>query len=64
MIFANKQDLAGASSVEELREILDLDSIATHHCFVIACSAVTGENLEKGMDWIVNDVASRIFTLA
>ena len=25
------------------------------------CSAVTGENLVKGLDWVVDDVAGRLY---
>nr|CAH7738606.1 unnamed protein product [Callosobruchus chinensis] len=63
LIFANKQDLPGACNKEELRDILELDAIKTHHWKIISCSAVTGENLLEGMDWIIDDIAARIFTL-
>ncbi|XP_019879660.1 ADP-ribosylation factor-like protein 2 [Aethina tumida] len=63
LIFANKQDLPGACSMDELKEILELDSIKTHHWMIIPCSAVTGDNLLKGVDWIVSDISTRIFTL-
>ncbi|RUS25668.1 ADP-ribosylation factor family-domain-containing protein [Jimgerdemannia flammicorona] len=63
LVFANKQDLPGAVSDVQLRKVLDLDAIATHHWAIQACSAVTGENLLKGMNWVVTDVASRIYML-
>ncbi|KAG2217903.1 hypothetical protein INT45_008653 [Circinella minor] len=63
LVFANKQDLAGALSEQELRDALELDNIKSHHWAIQTCSAVTGENLLKGMDWVVNDVASRIYML-
>ena len=44
-------------------QALDLDSIKTHHWLIQDCSAVTGENLLKGVDWIIDDIASRIFTM-
>ncbi len=62
MIFCNKQDLPGARSIQEIAQILDLDSIQTHHWKVVGCSAVTGEALLEGMDWLVNDIASRIYS--
>ncbi|CAI2180127.1 14387_t:CDS:2, partial [Funneliformis geosporum] len=61
LIFANKQDLPGALTDDQIREGLELDSILTHHWAIQACSAVTGENLLLGMDWIVDDISSRIF---
>ncbi|KAF5270852.1 hypothetical protein FQA39_LY08297 [Lamprigera yunnana] len=63
LVFANKQDLPGAFSAEELRDILELDKIKTHHWTIVWCSAVTGENLLRGIDWLVDDIAARIFTL-
>jgi ADP-ribosylation factor-like protein 2 len=29
----------------------------------MACSAVSGEGLLEGIDWVVNDVKSRIFMM-
>ena len=44
-------------------QALDLDSITTHHWLIQGCSAVTGENLLLGIDWIIDDIASRIFSM-
>ena len=44
-------------------QAMELDSIKTHHWLIKGCSAVTGENLLIGIDWIIDDIASRIFTL-
>ena len=41
---------------------LDLDSLKTHHWSIVGCSAVTGENLLRGVDWILDDISTRIFT--
>ncbi|KAF6024332.1 ARL2 [Bugula neritina] len=62
MVFANKQDLPGALSATEIKQILELDSITTHHWLILGCSAVTGDNLLEGVDWTIDDIASRIFT--
>jgi ADP-ribosylation factor-like protein 2 len=63
LILANKQDLDGALSVEEMAEALDLKDpvFAKRHWEIHPCSAVTGEGLVEGMDWMVRDIASRIF---
>lgn len=63
LVFANKQDLPGALSSDAIKEALDLDNLKTHHWMVIGCSAVTGENLLTGVDWLIDDIASRIFTV-
>ncbi|KAK2709891.1 hypothetical protein QYM36_013542 [Artemia franciscana] len=62
LVFANKQDLPGAMKAEEIRDILGLEDIKTHHWRIVWCSAVTGENLLSGMDWLLADIASRVFT--
>ncbi|XP_026573463.1 ADP-ribosylation factor-like protein 2 [Pseudonaja textilis] len=62
LIFANKQDLPGALSPSAIQEALDLDSIQTHHWCIRGCSAYTGENLLAGIDWLLDDISSRIFT--
>ncbi|KAM7086544.1 ADP-ribosylation factor-like protein 2 isoform 1-T1 [Molossus nigricans] len=62
LIFANKQDLPGALSSNAIREALELDSIRSHHWCIQGCSAVTGDNLLLGIDWLLDDISSRIFT--
>jgi ADP-ribosylation factor-like protein 2 len=66
LIFANKQDLGGALSVQEISEVLQLhgDDISGRHWTIFGCSAMTGEGLENGVDWIVSDIASRIFMMS
>ena len=63
LVFANKQDLAGALSREEIRSQLQLSAITTHHWRIVSCSAVTGENLVTGVDWLLDDIAARIFDM-
>ncbi|RXW24240.1 hypothetical protein EST38_g1623 [Candolleomyces aberdarensis] len=61
MIFANKQDLPGSMTEAQIQEVLDLPSIKSHHWTIWPCSAVTGENLVSGLDWVVNDAANRLY---
>ena len=63
LMFVNKQDLPKALSPEQIAKILDLKVMKSRHHHVQKCSAVTGNGLMKGMDWIVADIASRIFML-
>lgn len=62
-ILANKQDLAGALTCDEIAEALALNSanFALRHWSIHACSAVTGEGLVEGIDWLITDIAGRIF---
>ncbi|RNA21446.1 ADP-ribosylation factor 2 [Brachionus plicatilis] len=54
LVFANKQDIPGSLTSEEIRKLLDLDNITTHHWQIQGCSAVTGENLVEGIDWLMD----------
>uniref|UniRef100_A0A8C8SVF5 ADP-ribosylation factor-like protein 2 n=1 Tax=Pelusios castaneus TaxID=367368 RepID=A0A8C8SVF5_9SAUR len=45
-----------------VEEALELDNIKSHHWCIQACSAFTGENLLTGIDWLLDDISSRIFT--
>ncbi|RKO97094.1 hypothetical protein CXG81DRAFT_26415 [Caulochytrium protostelioides] len=61
LILANKQDVPTALSSEQLATFLHLDDIQGHHWQVMACSAVTGAGCAEGIDWVVDDIASRIY---
>eukprot|EP00729_Bicosta_minor_P008950 gene8950-16320_t len=63
LIFANKQDLPGSMTAAQIEEALELDKITSHHWQIQGCSAVTGENLLEGMDWVTEDIASRIYMM-
>jgi len=61
LVLANKQDLSGAVSCETIKDLLQLDSIKTHHWKIVGCSAYTGLNLLSSIDWLLEDISSRIF---
>ncbi|KAL9671886.1 hypothetical protein QQ045_009459 [Rhodiola kirilowii] len=64
LIFANKQDIQGALTPSEIEKVLNLDAMdKTRHWNIIGCSAYTGEGLLEGFDWLVQDIASRIYVL-
>lgn len=44
-----------------LRQALELDKILTHNWIIVRCSAITGENLTKGLGWVVQDARDRLF---
>eukprot|EP01041_Mallomonas_annulata_P013422 gene13422-28462_t len=66
LIFANKQDLGGAISPERISQILGLndEDISGRHWTIFGCSAITGAGLESGVEWLVDDIASRIFQMS
>lgn len=67
LILANKQDVVGAMNAEDIARLLGLETnsiFEKRHWCILPCSAVTGEGLVEGMDWMVDDIASRIFMLS
>ena len=63
LVFANKQDLPGSLTMEEIGAVLELEKVKSHHWQILGCSAVTGQNLLQGVDWLLDDISKRIFTL-
>ncbi|KAJ9613263.1 hypothetical protein H2200_003205 [Cladophialophora chaetospira] len=61
LVFLNKIDVAGGMNKQEATQLLGLERILTHRWTVIPCSAITGENLENGLDWVVQDARDRLF---
>ncbi|KAH8829941.1 ADP-ribosylation factor-like protein [Flagelloscypha sp. PMI_526] len=61
LVLANKQDLAGSMTAKEIHTALNLDAITTHNYSILPCSAITGLNLVEGLDWVVGDVAERLY---
>ena len=66
LILANKQDVKGAMGVNEIAKILRFEDgtiFKNRHVSIRGCSAFSGEGLVEGVDWMVEDVSSRIFML-
>jgi ADP-ribosylation factor-like protein 2 len=65
LLLANKQDIAGARTTQQLHDALRLGELAAggRHVRVVPCSAVSGEGLLAAFQWLVSDIASRIFLL-
>ncbi|KAK4039937.1 ADP-ribosylation factor family-domain-containing protein [Parachaetomium inaequale] len=61
LVFANKTDVAGCMTGDELSGALRLDEIRTHRWSILRCSAMTGENLKEGLAWVVEDAKARLF---
>jgi len=43
-------------------QALNLENLKTHHWSIFGSSAVTGDNLLRGIDWLLDDISCRIFT--
>jgi ADP-ribosylation factor-like protein 3 len=52
LIFANKQDLINSAKASEIAEGLNLHTIRDRPWNIQACSAVSGEGVKDGLNWI------------
>jgi ADP-ribosylation factor-like protein 1 len=59
LVFANKQDMEGAMSVMDVSNALGLSLLKERTWTIFKCSAVTGEGLTEGMDWLVNTIEGK-----
>jgi len=56
LILANKQDLQNPLSTDELIILLGLDKVVGRILKVQATSALTGDGIKEGMDWLSNQI--------
>ncbi|EOO04133.1 putative adp-ribosylation factor family protein [Phaeoacremonium minimum UCRPA7] len=61
LVFANKTDVQGCMTGDEILEGLQLKSIRTHRWQILRCSAMNGQNLKEGLAWVVEDAKARLF---
>eukprot|EP01083_Nonionella_stella_P076460 208359_1 len=59
LVLANKQDLINAMSAKELAETLMLHTIRDRQWQIQASSAKTGEGLQDGLTWLIQNVNKR-----
>jgi len=52
LVFANKQDLPNAMSVNEVTEKLGLNQLRNRKWYIQATCATTGDGLYEGLDWL------------
>jgi len=56
LIMANKQDLMSAATPAEITAELRLNELRDRTWQILPCSAKTGEGLQDGMEWIVDQI--------
>lgn len=61
LVFANKADVAGCMSGDEIRKELRLDEIKSHKWTIMPCSGMRGDGLQEGLEWVVRDARERLF---
>lgn len=59
LVYANKQDLPGALSEAQVAEGLGLHDIKNRDWAIFKASAVKGEGLFEGLDWLANMLKTR-----
>ncbi len=59
LIFANKQDLPNAMSVNEITERLQLNQMRHRQWYIQATCATTGDGLYEGLDWLSQTLSKR-----
>ena len=59
LVFANKQDLEMALEAPEVMSTLELESITNRNWNIQACSAVSQQGLNEGMEWLINTINAK-----
>ena len=59
LVMANKQDLNGAMSPNDVTEKLGLQSLKGRQWLVQGTSATTGQGLKEGLDWMAKTLSSK-----
>lgn len=54
LVFANKQDQEGALSAAEVSKALGLADMKDRSWSIVASSAIKGEGLTEGLDWLID----------
>ena len=54
LVMANKQDLNGAMTPDEVAEKLGMGQLKGRTWFVQGTSAITGQGIEEGLDWLTS----------
>mmetsp|Transcript_8526 Transcript_8526/g.25862 ORF Transcript_8526/g.25862 Transcript_8526/m.25862 type:complete len:239 (-) Transcript_8526:81-797(-) len=56
LVFANKQDLPNAMPVREVTDKLGLHDLRKRQWYIQSCSALTGDGLSEGLDWLSSTI--------
>jgi GTPase SAR1 family protein len=64
LVLANKQDLPQAMTVAEVSDKLQLKEIKDKAWYIQSCSAVSGDGLSEGLDWLADAVSTLFVCIA
>lgn len=59
LVFANKQDLPNALSVQKITEKLNLNNVKNRAWYIQATCATTGDGIYEGLDWLSNKLTGK-----
>lgn len=59
LIFANKQDLSTAAKASDIATGLNLHTIRDRAWQIQPCSAVSGEGVKDGLDWVLKTIKGK-----
>lgn len=59
LVFANKQDIPGSLTAAEVSEALHLDALKDRPWSIFKASAVSGEGLNDGMEWLISTIQEK-----
>lgn len=54
LVFANKQDQPAALKVSDISKALGLSDLKDRSWSIMGCSAITGDGLNEGLDWLAD----------
>lgn len=54
LVFANKQDQPGALTASQVSQALKLVEMKDRSWSIMACSAIRGDGLNEGLDWLAD----------
>ena len=63
LLLMNKSGIPTALPVAEIAEIIGVDELrkGKRHAHLVKCSAVTGDGLLEGVEWIAGGISQRVF---
>jgi signal recognition particle receptor subunit beta len=56
LVFANKQDIKGCLTAGEITDSLKIQNLKQKKILVQACSAVSGDGLNQGLEWLTKNI--------
>lgn len=59
LVFANKQDLMTAAAASDIADGLNLHSLRDRKWQINPCSAMTGEGIEPGINWMLKNLQKK-----